>query len=360
MVYGSIYESSRVEGSFLPDYAGPDGSFMMVSEALETDQAMFNIVIEHDFLEAAACNDVQLEATLQAIDEGFVGDMWAKIVELLKKIKDKIVSIAKAAAVKIQAFFTKDNKILVNRYEKQFSAARLDKIEVKDFCKKKAEIASKANIDYLVDRFKKVCGATDKTEVETTLKECTAEKALGATLGEGRTSSPSSYTKDYRNSVFESGKTYKASEISGIIKPVLTNYGDSIKAVEAAKRELTVSIDESKKTAESMNTEANKPYDVNNEDIRKKKEIEQSKASAAKSIATMEEQVAGKIFGAIMDALKFDMKQCRKAFIYIASKGAGAVKEDADLLTEAEMDLQDYEVDSFFEQYSYDEEELSA
>ena len=142
MVYGSIYESSRIEGSFLPGYAGPDGSFMMVSEALATDPAMFNIVIEHDFLESAASNDVQLEATLHAIDEGFVGDMLAKIVELLKKIKDKIVSIAKAAAVKIQAFFTKYNKILVNRYEKQFASARLDNVQIKDFCKKKAEIAA--------------------------------------------------------------------------------------------------------------------------------------------------------------------------------------------------------------------------
>lgn len=360
MVYGSIYESSRIEGSFLPDYAGPDGSFMMVSEALETDQAMFDIVIEHDFLEAAACNDVQLEATLQAIDEGFVGDMWAKIVELLKKIKDKIVSIAKAASVKIQAFFTKDNKALVNRYEKQFAAARHDKIDIKDFCKKKAEIASNADIGYLEEKFTAVCSASDKAEVEKILKDCTADKALGATLGAGKTSSPSSYTKDYRNSVFEVPKTYKASDLVGIIKPVLTNYGGSVSAIKDAERELTKSIEKTKKTAEDMGTEANKPYDVNDEKARTAKEIEQAKASAAKSIATMEEQVSGKIFGAIMDALKFDMKQCRKAYIYIASKGAGAVKEDADLLAEAEMELQDYEVDSFFEQYSYDEEELSA
>ena len=34
MVYGSIYESSTIGGSFLPDYAGPDAPFRMVTESL--------------------------------------------------------------------------------------------------------------------------------------------------------------------------------------------------------------------------------------------------------------------------------------------------------------------------------------
>ena len=61
MVYGSIYESSTIGGSFLPDYAGPDAPFRMVTESLETDQALFDTVIEHDFLECAAMNSVDLE-----------------------------------------------------------------------------------------------------------------------------------------------------------------------------------------------------------------------------------------------------------------------------------------------------------
>ena len=69
MVYGSIYGASRIgvtEGSFDPKYAGPDGADLMVKEALDIDQKMFEIVVEHDFLECAAMENVELESALIA------------------------------------------------------------------------------------------------------------------------------------------------------------------------------------------------------------------------------------------------------------------------------------------------------
>lgn len=361
MVYGSIYESSRMEGSFLPDYAGPDAPFRMVTESLETDQALFDIVIERDFLEAASVSNVQLEATVQALDEGLLGDMWAKIVELLKKIKDKIVSIAKASAVKIGAMFTKDNKALVDKYRKQFDAAQHDKIEIKGYCKAKNNTAADAcSLEYLVTRFDTVCSATDKATVDNTLKECTLEKALGVAVGKSA-SSASSFFKDCKSLVYENEKTVKASDIANDVIETLTNYAAGVKDINELKSICEKGIDKSKETAEEMQKEANRTIDANDEAQRKSKELDQAKANAARAIAQVEQSFCGKFFSVALDLLKFEMKQSRKAFIYIASKGAPSVtKEDADMLTEAEMELQDYVVESAFDQYSYDEAELSA
>ena len=361
MVYGSIYESSRLEGSFLPDYAGPDAPFRMVTESLETDQALFDIVIEHDFLEAAAANNVQLEATLQAIDEGFLGDMWGKIVELLKKIKDKIVSIAKAASVKISAFFTKDNKALVDKYGKQFAAADHSKITIKGFCKMRSgkSIADNADISYLKDQFTSAESATSVANAEKAAKDATVDKALGKALGKESSVSASSFTKEYRNSIFEDGKDVKASEISGHVTEVLTNYGNAVSSINDAKNKLTKEIDTCMDNANKKANEAN-TIDPNDASRKQEKELMSAQANACRTIAQAEQAASGKIFSAILDALKFDMKQSRKAYITIAAKGAPSVqKEDADLL-EAELELEDYNVDSFFDQYAYDEEDLAS
>ena len=157
MVYGSIYGASRIglqEGSFDPKYAGPNGPDLMVQEAFDIDQKMFDLVIEHDFLECAAMNSVELESTLVAVDESFAGDMWTKIKELIKKVKDKIVSIAKAAAVKLNAFFTRDNAALVDKYGKQYDAAQKDKIEIKNWREFDANVidASKINASSIFEK----------------------------------------------------------------------------------------------------------------------------------------------------------------------------------------------------------------
>ena len=135
MVYGSIYGASRigenVEESFNPAFAGPDGSSIMLQEALDIDQKMFNLFIEHDFLEAASRNNVELEAALTAVDESFVKDVWDKIVKIITDIKNKIVTIAKAASVKLTAFFKKDNAELIKKYKKEFDNAKQDEITIK-------------------------------------------------------------------------------------------------------------------------------------------------------------------------------------------------------------------------------------
>lgn len=353
MVYGSIYGASRIglqEGSFDPKYAGPNGPDLMVQEAFDIDQKMFDLVIEHDFLECAAMNSVELESTLVAVDESFAGDMWTKIKELIKKVKDKIVSIAKAAAVKLNAFFTKDNAALVDKYGKQYDAAQKDKIEIKNWREFDASVidASKINAESIFDEAATKT-AEEKAQFE---KDNSADKMLRKALGD-RPTTLSSFSKDAKEKSFGNAKTVKASNID--VKSPLINYRSSVETINKAKDDMQTQLDGMDKRATKYEQEANSKTDE------EEKKMLTAGADCARYVVNEASKAYGKVFSAQLEVLKENMKQCRKAFITIASKGAGSVRESVeDDLLEAEIDLQDYAVDSFFEQDSYDFEELTA
>ena len=355
MVYGSIYGASRIgvsEGSFDPKYAGPDGPDLMVQEAFDFEQKMFDIIVEHDFLECAAMQSVEMESALIAVDESFVSDMWDKIKELIKKIKDKIVSIAKAAAVKLNAFFTKDNAALVNKYRKQFDNAQQSKIEIKnwrDLTNKPSKSAKDLNVEDYVSRATSI----NTPELQKKFKkDNNVDKLLGEFMGNKHTTS-SSFNKDFIDYTYKSARTVKADSISGHIIETLTNYGGVVTEINNSKNEFNDKLDVAEKKADEAKNKALE----NASGPDKNKDAEVIKADCTKYILTEISKASGKFFSALLNAIKFDQKQCRSAFVKIASKGA-SVTESA--IMEEEAELQDYEVDSFFEQYSYDYEDLIA
>lgn len=363
MVYGSIYGAARTssvsEGTFNPDYATPSAAMDMVTEGLETDQKFFELFVEHDFLEAAAYDDVALESTLMAVDESFLGDVWGKIVEFIKKIKDKITSICKAAAVKIGAFFTKDNAALVSKYDKQFQSASLSNITIKGFRNMKNGVTPLGIVNgFNPDAdFETVLSGKDVKELEKFKKNYTAQEQIRKVIS--RRSDVSSNGKiDYMDAVFESARDVKpdASFVSKI-KEALTNHQDAITDINKAEKDLKDKLSQMEKDAEKMKTDASdmKIKDNNDDDI-KAKELATKKAEVAKAICTVTNTCIGKLVSAGLSAIKFNIKQCRAAYIKIASSGA----KNESTLMEATLEADAYEVDSFFEQYSYDYEELTA
>ena len=355
MVYGSIYGASRIgvsEGSFDPKYAGPDGPDLMVQEAFDFEQKMFDIIVEHDFLECAAMQSVEMESALIAVDESFVSDMWDKIKELIKKIKDKIVSIAKAAAVKLNAFFTKDNAALVDRYQKQFDAANKSKIEIKgwrELSGKPSQSAKDLKIDDYVSR---AASITTPEAQKTFKRDNSVDKLLGEFM-DGKHTSMSSFNKDFIDYTYKSARNVKADTIAGHITETLTNYGKTVEEINGAKNDFNTELDKAERTADD---EKKKALDAATGDD-KSKDAGVIKADCAKYILSEISKASGKFFSALLNSIKFDQKQCRSAFVKIASKGA--YSESAELMEE-EAELQDYEVDSFFDQYSYDYEDLIA
>ena len=132
----------------------------------------------------------------------------------------------------------------------------------------------------------------------------------------------------------------------------LTNYSNSVSAVNDAKIKMNGKLDYLEKQAKSMKDAAEKG---SNDAIG---------ADCAKYVVNQAAKAFTKVFNAQLNLIKEDMKQARKAFVKVSTvgvKGSGAnATQEAVEMMEAEMDLQDYEVDSFFEQYSYDFEELTA
>ena len=173
-------------------------------------------------------------------------------------------------------------------------------------------------------------------------------KALG-----DRPTTLSSFSKDAKEKSFGNAKTVKASNIE--VKRPLTDYSGSVEKINKAKEDIQRDLDEMDKSATRYESNAGSETDET-----KKKELTAG-ADCARYVVNEASKAYGKVFSAQLEVLKENMKQCRKAFITIASKGAGSVKESVeDDLLEAEIDLQDYAVDSFFEQDSYDFEELTA
>lgn len=373
MVYGSIYGAARTsvsEGTFNPDYATPSAAMDMVTEGLEIDQKFFDLFVEHDFLEAAASTDVALESTLIAVDESFLGDVWGKIVEFLKKIKDKIVSIFKAASVKIGAFFTKDNDALVRKYQKQFNNSDLS-MTIKGFRKMKKDPVTlvdgfRPNEDFSGILSEGQWNSEDENatkaklkELEKVKKDTTVTKMLKNCLdGYQVQGNVDSGKLDYLKALFDSPKDVKASEISGDITTYLTNHQAALKSIDDVKKNLEDKISKMEEAAKKQQEDHDK-IEGNDKSASNARQVEQKKAEVARAICTVTNTCVGKLSSAALDAVKFNIKQCRAAYIKIASKGAPNVHESAELL-EAMLDADEYEVDSFFEQASYDYDELTA
>lgn len=361
MVYGSIYGAARTslsEGAFNPDYATPSAALDMVTEGLEIDQKFFDLFVEHDFLEAAACDDVALESTLMAVDESFISDVWNKILEFLRKIKDKIVSIFKAASVKIGAFFTKDNEALVRKYQKQFNNSDLS-MTIKGFRKQKADPKSLVDGFTPESNFGSIKDVGTVKELEKIKKDVTVTKMMKKCFDGKVSGNLDSGKIDYMKALFEEPKDVKATDIATYITDSLTNHQDALKKIDAVKKDLEDTISKMEEQAKQMQTTAD-GIDGNDEKKVEARQLENKRAEVARSICTVTNTCVGKLSSAAIDGVKFNIKQCRAAYIKIASKGAPNVHEESAELLEAMLDADEYEVDSFFEQYSYDYDELTA
>ena len=163
---------------------------------------------------------------------------------------------------------------------------------------------------------------------------------------------------DYLKALFDAPKDVKASEISGDITTYLTNHQAALKSIDDVKKNLEDKISKMEEAAKKQQ-EGHDKIEGNDKSASNARQVEQKKAEVARAICTVTNTCVGKLSSAALDAVKFNIKQCRAAYIKIASKGAPNVHESAELL-EAMLDADEYEVDSFFEQASYDYDELTA
>lgn len=351
MIYGSMYGTNN-STSFNPDYAYPDVAFVAVQEAAENEQKLFDIIIEKDFLEAAVVVNESYGSELRAVNEGFASNIWEKVIESLKKAWEIIKSAATAAKTKIGAFFTKDNAALVEKYGSQFDDAS-DKVMIKNF-KSFNQDALSSKIDSIVDSFDEGWNnAINKLNSAGTAKDArkvASDKDFSIkTLGGG-----SDAKKKFLKEIFGREKEVKLGTIKSEVRTTLTNAQNSLNSIDDIKNSWDEKI-------QSYLDQADKYKDDASNKTGQEKDLWAAKGAACNTIANNIKSVGSSTINWGLDAIKENIKQCRKAFI----KGATSVnvkeiiKDSANvIMIEAMMDADDINTDSFFDQYSYDYNEL--
>lgn len=365
MVYGSVF-GSVTEGTIDPKYAAPNGAFDAVTEAIELDQAMFNAFVERDFNEVMSQYNPVMAESYDVLNEGFLGDVWQKILTILKKIKDKVVSIAKAAAIRIGAFFTRDNAELVRKYMKQFDAAvkKGVDLEIKDYADPEEAMKNSEDAGDGMEKgglsaaFEDVCKLKTKDEVDRYMEDIEEKLCKSLVLSDVTS------IKDIKKAICDIDSVTKTQKVNpNAVKNFLVESKTFIMGIESIKNDALMELKKDENKAAEMKKDAKKGDS----------DDELAVANAAQKVVTLTQKITTTALSATIDLVKKLIKIQRKAFITIAVRGTKngekASKEvdekktkddtaelDESYLLQAELDNQDYVVESAFEEYIPDED----
>lgn len=123
---------SDVEIPALEGYNGNVGIATAMLEATREDLKFFDMIIVRDFQEAEMNLSGSVnESEMVSITEGVLGDAWKRILEFLKKMLAKVKAIFDAAMAKINGVLIRDNKKLVDKYNKVITNKDLKNMKYK-------------------------------------------------------------------------------------------------------------------------------------------------------------------------------------------------------------------------------------
>lgn len=105
-------------------FAGEDGAYQLMSEAISFEEEMTLTMLKADYLEARAIKESASEDEIESIREGTVGDVVTKVKNFFIKIGKKIRAFVYGWIARIRGKFTSDNKAFYNKYK--------DKVNGKD------------------------------------------------------------------------------------------------------------------------------------------------------------------------------------------------------------------------------------
>lgn len=105
-------------------FAGEDGAYQLMSEAISFEEEMTLTMLKADYLEARAIKESASEDEIESIREGTVGDVVTKVKNFFIKIGKRIKEFIYGWIARIRAKFASDNKAFYNKYK--------DKVNGKD------------------------------------------------------------------------------------------------------------------------------------------------------------------------------------------------------------------------------------
>lgn len=348
---GSLFlnEGSN-KGTYLPQYSTPDAAIRMMTEGHLNDLTIFESAFALDVQEIEAKqNGIPLtESQMEVLYEGFLGDVWNRIKELAKKIKDKISSIISSFITKLKMICTSNVKDLVNKYKSQFLTADASNVRVKNWRQPKGDI--KPNFTDVANLWDSKFKSATGDGIKTLQKEYDIEKCRGIVLGKSSYTS-AEFKEEIMDRLYQSTETkdgFKSDEKTAIMD-TLTSSSKDIKNIKDAEREVNNSLKEIERNAnDELKNALDTEKTANNSTERTEKA---QRANLYLQTVNNFQTISGEYFGTFMAATKMNIAQCRRAFIAIAThreKKEGVIDDE---YLNVMMEVSDYDVESEFDQF---------
>lgn len=337
--------------SILSEYTTSDAAINIITESFKNDMEIFNKSIVIDFNECAVKHNSNLlsESDITSIQENFITDAWHKVIALLKSIKDKIVSVLESFINKIKMMCTKDSKELLKKYSRQFYSNSAKNVTVKNW--KNLRNINPTNLNVFESEFAKISDLKSTDELEKWKRENTTGKIFAKVLkSNGAEYTSTEFRSEFMKKVFDDPSTkdgFSESEKSEIASTLDTGK-DQINALQNLVKEHKSTIDRLSNTAKSMQSEANR-IDINDA---ANKSLQTVKAHSALTFCNAYQSIVGVISSCMMDALKTNISQARRAFIAIATyrNSNESVYTDSEFQSIVE-DVCEYDTESIFDDY---------
>lgn len=348
------YLNRSDKGTYLPQYSTPDAAIRMMTEGHLNDLTIFESAFALDAQEIEAKqNGMPLtESQMEVLYEGFLGDVWNRIKELAKKIKDKISSIVSSFITKLKMICTSNVKDLVNKYKKQFMSADATNVRVKNWREPKKDNTNPnfADIANLWNKFK----SASEEDIKKYQKEYNIEKCRALAIEKQTSYTSAEFKEEIMDRKFQSVETkdgFKSNEKTYIMDTLVSSSKD-IKDIRDAERETNNALKEFERNA---NDELKAALDIErktspNDNSQERTEKAQ-RANLYLQTTNNFQTISGEWFGTLMAATKMNVAQCRRAFIAIAThkeKKEGVIDDD---YLNVMMEASDYDVESEFDQF---------
>ncbi len=325
------------------NYTDRDYGRILYESALN-DDIVFKAAIARDFKEVSARNEgTMLESELSVFSEFSAKEAWRSLKEKLKKIWEKIKAIFKSAFAKITTWIVRDGKAFVKLHRRRIQSNKdIGKCEIPKFRKPTGlssgldsasttlkTVGTKTEVELL----KKITGGKDDRDDD---GKISSEKVCNNLLRKVVTSgevTASDFKEKFMDLCFDEERT----DVE--FKNLGTDLSYFFSTLEGGKDHLKklkkANVDADKAMAANIKAVSKAESKHNGQDTSKMKENEAEKHKSAGDIFTRTSSILSgqssaitAISKAIIDAVRFDIKQCRM----VVGKLAGFTYHEGALL----------------------------
>ena len=367
-------------------FEGTIGVQLAMIEGYQDDMAIFDESIRSDFDGQFSLLEGASEEEVSAIEEGALGDIWARIKEFFTKLLARIKAIFKGFMAKFDSQVMKSNKEFFDKYKSIVYAKDFGKMKIKyskpkhvndilfvyngggaaktnEMCLNMHTLtAGSVDIDKLVEDFDReeyICNVLNKCEPKTNIssvKEYEKEFHEKCSEDEEEVDGCNSLLTEVaallslkKNPIDIAKKTNASLEkaISEMIRQIEKDKDNVIKYI----------VPDSKETGDfstsgsyrSNRSDSTGKYDKDSKSGSFNAGTSDDKKAAQKAInyihtqATAIQEASGKFTAACLREVKFEVAQARRVYAAMVAFNPKSVKEDA-LLMQIAQEAAEYEV----------------